>query len=1001
MEMFWRTKGKRIAAWLMIALIMATTIPFGSISASADNTATGKSGTVTITGQVMVPYDTNENTGTSKGKAYAGAKVIVKYPKDSATTVTHNAITGADGSFTIPIDDLTLKEDDKYTIEVEPADADKDTYDRYSDVKTVTADQVSTKAIELSEITLKKKSASYSVTANANTSDNSAKNDAGEVKVENNVVTATPKEGYEITAVTVKKETADWKPDGETNDNWWNKNINASGAFVYEEFKDKTLDANYAFTVTFAKKQFTITYKISQNGKLILNSDAQNDKVEITTESGEDGSRNVPYTDSEYKIKAAVTDNKYHLTSFRVDNDEKLNENEINNSLKEKEYIFSEGIKQAHSIEVTAEIDTYTVSVTTDDGGIVEVNGSSEKNIIVDSGAEVAIIVKPNEGKTVKIFSINGTPIQENNLTEDEDGTAVYKIENVNGDQNVTAEFEDIQNENEDSLAHAGLNLLDSGDNQIKADEDGNYYSSSAILKFKDGAKISLSQWGLGKTELNLTKTTIISSVYKGGIIGRKQISLNPSVKIVIDTTEPTIELSDDEKTIWKTEADTTVDITGTAVDENLKKVVWSATELTPDDVVLNQKQEAVLNENGKFEISGIQLAENQNIDRIYVYAIDKAKQCSEAGVITVYRDSAAPEIKEVSLIPADTIKKYDFGNYYNTNIRVSVTAKDVNVKDGKADYPAVGVKEIRVYSDDTKVYTGTVSTQVSGTSDATIEVTVPLEEAGIFASLKEVHIKAVDALGNESKAYKLTEIKNHNGIVSDVLMLEKDAPVVKVTPQADGKYENAKDGKTEYWYKEIPAIVCEVTDQKDQTNGSGLAARTVTVNGDELTSKAKNFVVSITGSNQIVQEDSLTLSANDLKNVREGENTVVTTYTDIAGNKTIDTKTICLDTHKPDVTRFNIEKKDASKILNIFTFGNYGNGVIKVTVTADDLHSDDGSEVPSAGLNEITLYVGEEAYQTKAVGSDNTAVFELPAETVLNEQKVYLDKKISAIDNM
>lgn len=68
-------------------------------------------------------------------------------------------------------------------------------------------------------------------------------------------------------------------------------------------------------------------------------------------------------------------------------------------------------------------------------------------------------------------------------------------------------------------------------------------------------------------------------------------------MKIVIDTTEPTIELSDDEKTIWKTEADTAVDITGTAVDENLKKVVWSATELTPDDVVLNQKQEAVLNE--------------------------------------------------------------------------------------------------------------------------------------------------------------------------------------------------------------------------------------------------------------------------------------------------------------------------------------------------------------------------------------------------------------------
>ena len=873
MEMFWRTKGKRIAAWLMIALIMATTIPFGSIRASADNTATGESGTVTITGQVMVPDDTNENTGTSNGRAYAGAKVTVTYPQSGSTPVTNEATTTDDGKFNISIGDWTLNTDNKYTVKVEPADVDKGTYDSYSsEEKTVTEDQVKTKKIELGAITLKEKSVSYSVTANAETSDHSEKDDAGEVKVENNVVTAIPKEGYEITAVTVKKETADWKPDGETNDNWWNKKINASGAFVYEEFKDKTLDANYTFTITFAKKQFTITYKISQNGKLILNSDAQNDKVEITTESGEDGSRNVPYTDSEYKIKAAVTDNKYHLTSFRVDNDEKLNENEINNSLKEKEYIFSEGIKQAHSIEVTAEIDTYTVSVTTDDGGIVEVNGSSEKNIIVDSGAEVAIIVKPNEGKTVKIFSVNGTPIQENNLTEDEDGTAVYKIENVNGDQNVTAEFEDIQNENKDSLALAGLNLLDSGNNQITADEDGNYYSSSAILKFDGKTKISLSQWGVGKTQLNLTETTIISSVYKGGIIGRKQISLNPSVKIVIDTTKPKIELSDDEKTIWKTEADTTVDITGTAVDENLKKVVWSETELTPDDV-LNGAQEAALNENGKFEISGIQLAKNQNIDKIYIYAIDKAKQCSEAGVITVYRDSAAPEITEVSLIPADTIKKYDFGNYCNANITVKVTAKDVNEKDGKSDYPAVGVKEVRVYSDDdTKVYTGTVSTQVSGTSDATIEVTVPLEEAGIFASLKEVHIKAVDALGNESKAYKLTEIKNHNGIVSDVLMLEKDAPVVKVTPQADGKYENAKDGKTEYWYKEIPTIAYEITEQKDQTNGSGLAARTVTVNGDKLTSKAKNFMESIAGSDQIVQEDSLTLSANDLQKVQEGD---------------------------------------------------------------------------------------------------------------------------------
>ena len=550
MEMFWRTKGKRIAAWLMIALIMATTIPFGSIRASADNTATGESGTVTITGQVMVPDDADSN-----GRAYAGAKVTVTYPNGDTTAVTKEVTTGNDGKFNIPIADWTLEANDNYEVQVIPAEADIDKYDNYSSgTRIVTDEQVNTNKIELGAITLEKKSASYSVTANADASDGSTPAEAGTVTVDANVVTAIPNEGYEIANVTVLAGDKDWKPDNADNE-WWKKSTDENGVFKFKGLKDVALDANYTFTVTFAKKQFTIIYKISQNGKLILNSGAQDDtdKVEIKAEQESiDGNQKVPYTNDAYKIKAAVTDSKYHLKSFMVDGSEILNTSEIDNALKEKEYVFTDGITQEHRIEVTAEIDTYTVSATVNDGGIVEINGFSEKSVSVNSGADVKIAVKPNEGKTVKKFSVNDNPIPENGITEDKDGTAIYQIKNVNSDQNVNIEFEDIQNENKDSLALAGLNLSDSGNNQIKADEDGNYYSSSAILKFKDGAKISLSQWGLGKTELNLTETTIISSVYKGGIIGRKQISLNPSVKIVIDTTEPTIELSDYDKTICK-----------------------------------------------------------------------------------------------------------------------------------------------------------------------------------------------------------------------------------------------------------------------------------------------------------------------------------------------------------------------------------------------------------------------------------------------------------------
>ena len=129
-------------------------------------------------------------------------------------------------------------------------------------------------------------------------------------------------------------------------DSWWKNYKDENSAFKFEGLKDVALDANYTFTITFAKKQFTIIYKISQNGKLILNSGAQDDtdKVEIKAEQESiDGNQKVPYTNDAYKIKAAVTDSKYHLTSFKVDQQEQLNVGDINNTLEEKEYVFTDG----------------------------------------------------------------------------------------------------------------------------------------------------------------------------------------------------------------------------------------------------------------------------------------------------------------------------------------------------------------------------------------------------------------------------------------------------------------------------------------------------------------------------------------------------------------------------------------------------------------------------------------------------------------------------------
>lgn len=458
METFWRTKGKRIAAWLMIALIMATTIPFGSISASADDTTTGESGTVTITGQVMVPDDADSN-----GRAYAGAKVTVTYPNGDTTAVTKEVTTGNDGKFNIPIADWTLEANDNYEVQVIPAEADIDKYDNYSSgTRIVTDEQVNTNKIELGAITLEKMSASYSVTANAYTSDGSIPADAGTVTVEANVVTATPNEGYEITSVTALKDNADWKPDNADNE-WWKNSTDETGVFKFEGLGGAALDANYAFTVTFAKKQFTIIYKISQNGKLILNSGAQDDtdKVEIKAEQESiDGNQKVPYTNDAYKIKAAVTDNKYHLTSFRVDGNETLTA-DINNELNTSEYTFKNGITDSHTIEVTVVIDTYKVTVNKNEGGTVKVNESEETEIEVAVDSNVTILLTPDEDKQISKLQINGQDISETVITEKEDGSLEYIISGISENKSIEVEFKDIPTEKVKGLENANVQLLD------------------------------------------------------------------------------------------------------------------------------------------------------------------------------------------------------------------------------------------------------------------------------------------------------------------------------------------------------------------------------------------------------------------------------------------------------------------------------------------------------------------------------------------------------------
>lgn len=111
-------------------------------------------------------------------------------------------------------------------------------------------------------------------------------------------------------------------------------------------------------------------------------------------------------------------------------------------------------------------------------------------------------------------------------------------------------------------------------------------------------------------------------------------------------------------------------------------------------------------------------------------------------------------------------------------------------------------------------------------------------------------------------------------------------------------------------------------------------------------------------------------------------------------------TEKLYLDTSAPEITGFSLEQKNSvlGKIINFLSFGNFANGTVQITVTAEDAKNENGTDIPSAGLKEITLYLNGEAYKTMPA-ADGKAVFTLPAEEILAaEEKVYLDARVTAI---
>lgn len=1042
MKANWKMKVRRVTAFLLTLLISAGMVPYGTIKvvAAPEEKAAG---TVQVVGKVV----TEEESGTTTGYAQAAVSILEEKKQEVGTGTTAD-----DGSFTIDCADWVINENDVYYVKVSPKEG--DAYEVYeSGALTVTADNVADSKITLdTEIKMTPVLApvlpTYTITVNGTAggtvevSDQNPDTDSDGENIpegETRTILAEPDAGYEITAVTVTKGSADtpWTPDGTPNADWW-KDCVQDGKF---EYSLEGIEDNYAFSVVFEKQTFEISYTISAKGKLTLNSGAADEQDKIVIEAADSelsDKSGVSYTEAPYKITAALTDNNYHLTSFVVDGTEQIKADEIVNDLDNREYTFESGITGSHSITVTAEIDQYTVSIVQTEieneygrgNGTVTVNGAELINdaVTVDCGESVTLLITPAEESQISEITVDGMPVDPDasaDIKDHEDGSYEYTVSGVARDTTLEVKFAPVSRTNT-ALDQYNISLKNEKGEVLIPDAVNTCYAETVTVTAENpGDRIRIDNKDKYKTSITLTDSQNLETLYlrKKGIFGinkETKITINPPIALVIDTIRPEITLAESE--IYKNGNAKEATISGTVKEENLAYVVCANQEMNPDDLKTTPPQgdgiDVLIDFVGteqEFSVTR-KLAEGKNVDTFYLYAVDKAGHCSDEAAVTVKRDGTAPEITgfAVKEEPNDCLKKYAFGNFANTTLTFTIEANDDAGTD-ENPCPAAGIQKVRIYAEnnETYCYGNEISSKVSEGNSAKIEVTVEIGEAESFIDLSTLYIVAEDSVGNVSKPYKISDIANHPAdIKSDKLMLENYAPKTDITLNVSegSKYtENPDTPDKKIWYGEIPEISYTVTEGNGvlEGKGSGLAKRHVYLNGTELKSKT-DYTDGIIDYADIPQDENGVLTETDLGAMVQGENTLAIQFVDLAGNESTTTEELYLDTSAPQITGFSLVQNQSplEKFINFLSFGNFANGTVEITVTAEDTKDKNDADIPSAGLKEITLYLDgpkEKIEKTSSVtqlpDGKVGAVFTLPAEKILTtEEKVYLDAVVTAV---
>ena len=332
-------------------------------------------------------------------------------------------------------------------------------------------------------------------------------------------------------------------------------------------------------------------------------------------------------------------------------------------------------------------------------------------------------------------------------------------------------------------------------------------------------------------------------------------------------------------------------------------------------------------------------------------------------------------EFTTINDTPLDKVLNFlTFGIFYNEQVKITVTAEDVNA--------SAGVESITLYLGD-NAYTQDVEN-----NKATFIVTASeLSANAVFAA--DISAIATDFVDNATPNAVIPTEVNSN-IKDSSLMLENVDPtatIVPNTPAVADKNDATMDDND--WY----ANDVEFTVTTGDLN-SGIREVIITINGTEV---VKEIFYNDADTDTEIHEKIYTVATNaeGVERAQDGSYTVIATVTDNAGNVfTTEEYVIYKDIDDPFITNFDFQATDYvegsenvvgenDEALVITTdYGFYFKADTNVIITAKDV-------APTAGIKSITYYTVDftndangvkSAEKTVLVNENNQITITIPA---------------------